>query len=96
MDDDLLAAEVRIFERRDALVHAKTAVIDGVWSSVDSTNLDWRSFVHNFEADVIVLGSAFARSMEDLFERDVHRSAEIALADWRKRGPLPRLREYLL
>jgi cardiolipin synthase A/B len=92
--DDLLAAGVRIFERRDALVHAKTAVIDGVWSSVGSTNLDWRSFVHNFEADVIVLGPAFARSMEDLFERDVNRSAEIALADWRERGPLPRLREW--
>ena len=92
--DDLLAAGVRIFQRRDALVHAKTAVIDGVWSSVGSTNLDWRSFVHNFEADVIVLGPAFARSMEDLFERDVHRSAEIALADWRERGPLPRLREW--
>lgn len=92
--DDLLAARVRIFERRDALVHAKTAVIDGVWSSVGSTNLDWRSFVHNFEADVIVLGPAFARSMEELFERDVNRSAEITLADWRKRGPLPRLREW--
>ncbi len=92
--DDLLAAGVRIFERRDALVHAKTAVIDGVWSSVGSTNLDWRSFVHNFEADVIVLGPAFARSMEDLFERDVQHSTEIALDDWRKRGPLPRLREW--
>jgi cardiolipin synthase len=92
--DDLLAAGVRIFERRDALVHAKTAVIDGVWSSVGSTNLDWRSFVHNYEADVIVLGPAFAGAMEDVFARDVEHSAEITLADWHQRGPLPRLREW--
>jgi cardiolipin synthase len=70
-------------------------VIDGVWSSVGSTNLDWRSFVHNYEADVIVLGAPFARRLEDLFARDVERSAEIALADWRGRGPLPRMKEWL-
>jgi cardiolipin synthase len=92
--DDLLAAGVRIFERHDALLHAKTAVIDGVWSSVGSTNLDWRSFVHNYEADVIVLGPAFARSLEALFARDVEKSTEIVLADWRRRGPVPRLREW--
>jgi cardiolipin synthase len=91
--DDLLAAGVRIFERSDALVHAKTAVIDGVWSSVGSTNLDWRSFVHNYEADLIVLSAAFARTLESLFHRDVEHSAEITLAEWRQRGPVPRLRE---
>ena len=93
--DDLLRAGVRIFERHDALVHAKTAVIDGVWSSVGSTNLDWRSFVHNYEADVIVLSPAFARSLESLFERDVAHAAEITLADWERRGPIDRLREAL-
>jgi cardiolipin synthase len=93
--DDLLAAGVRIFERHDALLHAKTAVIDGVWSSVGSTNLDWRSFVHNYEADLIVLGAAFARSLEALFARDVAHSAEIKLDDWRSRGPLPRVKEGL-
>jgi len=57
---DLLNAGVRIFERRDALLHAKTAVIDGIWSSIGSTNLDWRSFVHNYEADLVVLDNRFA------------------------------------
>ncbi|HSD44680.1 MAG TPA: phospholipase D-like domain-containing protein [Burkholderiales bacterium] len=92
--DDLLTAGVRIFERRDALVHAKTAVIDGAWSSVGSTNLDWRSFVHNYEADVIVLGAEFARGLEELFARDVAHSTEIALDEWRRRGPVSRLREW--
>jgi cardiolipin synthase len=92
--DDLLAAGVRIFERHDALLHAKTAVIDGVWSSVGSTNLDWRSFVHNYEADVIVLSAAFARDMERLFALDVRASHEITLDAWRRRGLGPRVTEW--
>jgi cardiolipin synthase len=91
----LLDAGVRIYERRDALLHAKTAVIDGVWSSVGSTNLDWRSFVHNYEADVIVLGPAFARDLERLFARDVEASHEITPAAWAERGLAERAREWL-
>ena len=92
---DLLGAGVRIFERRDALLHAKTAVIDGVWSSVGSTNLDWRSFVHNYEADVIVLGAPFARDLERLFARDVEASHEITAEAWAQRGLGDRAREWL-
>jgi cardiolipin synthase len=92
--DDLLAAGVRIFERHDALLHAKTAVIDGVWSSVGSTNLDWRSFVHNYEADVIVLAAPFGRDMERLFALDVEASHEITLDEWQRRGLGARAREW--
>jgi cardiolipin synthase len=92
--DELLGAKVRIFERHDALLHAKTAVIDGVWSSVGSTNLDWRSFVHNYEADVIVLGDAFARSLERLFDLDVQASHEITPEAWARRGVVDRAREW--
>jgi cardiolipin synthase len=90
----LLDAGVRIFERRDALLHAKTAVIDGVWSSVGSTNLDWRSFVHNYEADVIVLGVPFARDLERLFALDVAASHEVTRDEWARRGPVERVREW--
>jgi cardiolipin synthase len=93
--DGLLAAGVRIFERRDALLHAKTAVIDGVWSSVGSTNLDWRSFVHNYEADVIVLGGTFADRMERLFVRDTAVAYEVTSDEWRRRGLGSRVREWL-
>jgi len=92
--DELLAPGVRILERHDALLHAKTAVIDGVWSSVGSTNLDWRSFVHNYEADVIVLSAAFARDMERLFALDVDASHEITLDAWRRRGLGSRVTEW--
>jgi cardiolipin synthase len=92
---DLLGAGVRLYERRDALLHAKTAVIDGVWSSVGSTNLDWRSFVHNYEADVIVVNAAFARELERLFAHDVEASPEITAEAWARRGPVERAREWL-
>lgn len=91
----LLESGVRIFERHDALLHAKTAVVDGVWATVGSTNLDWRSLVHNYEADVIVLGDEFGAEMEQLYERDLARSREITLDSWRRRGPGERLREWL-
>lgn len=92
---DLLAAGVRIFERRDALLHAKTAVIDGVWSSVGSTNLDWRSFVHNYEADLLVLDRGFATQLEGLFALDQAASHEVRLPEWRRRDLGKRVLEWL-
>lgn len=91
----LLEAGVRIFERRDALLHAKTAVIDGVWSSVGSTNLDWRSFVHNFEADLLILDRSFAVEMEDLFRMDESVSHEILEREWKRRDMGVRFFEWL-
>lgn len=91
----LLDAGVRIFERRDALLHAKTAVVDTVWASVGSTNLDWRSFVSNYEADLIVFDRGFARRLEQLFELDQGASQEIRLADWQRRGLGDRFKEWL-
>ncbi|HJV92270.1 MAG TPA: phospholipase D-like domain-containing protein [Azonexus sp.] len=92
---ELLEAGVRIFERRDALLHAKTAVIDGVWSSVGSTNLDWRSFIHNYEADLLVLDSGFANELEQLSGLDQSASNEIVESGWRRRGIKSRLLEWL-
>lgn len=87
-------AGVRIFERRDALLHAKTAVIDSVWSSVGSTNLDWRSFVHNYEADVLVLDRRFAGELEGLFKLDESTSHEVVASEWEERGLGTRLLEW--
>lgn len=93
--DDLLDAGVRIFERRDALLHAKTAAIDGVWSIVGSTNLDWRSFVHNYEADLLVLDGEFSRELEALFHMDEQASHEILQDEWVRRGLRARFLEWL-
>lgn len=91
----LLSAGVRIFERQGALLHAKAGVIDGVWSTVGSTNLDWRSFVHNYEADLLILDAEFGREMEALFRRDETRSKEILADEWEQRGTRARLLEWL-
>jgi cardiolipin synthase len=92
---DLLDAGVRIFERRDALLHAKTAVIDSVWSSIGSTNLDWRSFVHNYEADLLVLDDDFAGELEHLFGLDEKASHEVTSDEWQRRDIGTRFLEWL-
>jgi cardiolipin synthase len=84
----LLEAGVRIYERQGSIMHAKTAVIDGVWSTVGSSNLDWRSMYHNDELNAVVLGAEFGQGMEDMFSADLEESKEITLAQWRVR-PLP-------
>lgn len=99
----LLAAGVRIHERQGRVLHAKTAVIDGAWSAIGSSNLDWRSVVHNQEIDAIVLDEALGRQMEAMFARDVAASRTIDGAAWAAR-PLgdragewgARLLDYLL
>jgi cardiolipin synthase len=93
--DELLEAGVKIFERREALLHSKTAVIDGVWSTVGSTNLDWRSFLHNQELDAVVLGADFGAQMRTVFERDLAASEQVTLQRWRARGIAPRFKEML-
>jgi cardiolipin synthase len=93
--DELLAAGVRIYEWHDALMHAKTAVIDSQWSSIGSTNLDWRSFVHNYEADLVVYHAGFAQEMERRFRNDVAASRGIDPRQWRDRGFAQKLREWL-
>ncbi|WP_256943264.1 phospholipase D-like domain-containing protein [Achromobacter xylosoxidans] len=91
---DLLEAGVKIYERRDALLHAKTAVVDGVWSTVGSSNLDWRSFALNYEINAVVLGPEFAAEMESLFQRDVADSVRITPEAWRARGVGDRSMEF--
>jgi cardiolipin synthase len=91
--DELLSGGVQLFERHEVLLHSKTAVIDGVWSTVGSTNLDWRSFLHNQEVNVLVLGTEFGARMRAAFDRDLLASGEITLAQWRRRGVDVRVKE---
>lgn len=82
----LLKAGVRIHEMDQAVMHAKTAVIDGVFSTVGSSNLDWLSFVANNELNVIVLGDEFGTRMNALFDEDRRGSRPVTLEDWQRRG----------
>jgi len=91
---ELLRAGVQIYERQDALLHSKTALIDGVWSCVGSTNLDWRSFLHNNEIDAVVLGEEFAKQMLAMFEDDLAASRAIDADRWANRSIGLRMKEW--
>ncbi len=93
--DQLLKAGVHLYEMEHAVLHAKTAVIDGVWSGVGSSNMDWRSFTGNNELDVIVLGDDFGVEMQAMFDRDRKAAHEITPAAWQERGFGQRLQQGL-
>jgi cardiolipin synthase len=90
----LLKAGVKIYERRNALLHAKTAVIDGVWSTVGSTNMDYWSFLSDDEVNAVILGHEFAAEMEKMFAKDIAESDQIRWDEWRKRPLFPRVGEW--
>lgn len=92
---ELLRAGIRIYERRDTVLHAKTASIDGVWATIGSTNLDWRSYLHNDEINAVILGTHFSRQMEAMFDRDRAASTLIEPARWQRRSPLQHMEEWV-
>ena len=92
---DLLRGGVKIYQRRGAVMHAKTACIDGVWSTIGSTNLDWRSFLHNDEINAVILGRGFAAQMEAMFADDLKESEAITLDRWQQRSVMLRLKERM-
>ena len=67
---ELLKSGVTIDELQGSVLHAKTAIIDGVWSTVGSSKLDWRSAVINDECNAIILGPSFGAQMEAMFQND--------------------------
>lgn len=91
--DRLLRAGVNIYERHGALLHSKTALIDGVWATVGSTNLDWRSFLHNHELNAVVLGQEFGEQVREMFEQDLAESDAVILEEWEHRPLQLRVKE---
>jgi len=75
----LLEAGVRVFEWNGTMLHAKTAVADGRWSRVGSTNLNLASWMSNYELDVAVEDEGFAHRMADQYEADLERATEVVL-----------------
>ena len=82
---ELLEAGVRIFEYRPTMLHAKSLVVDGVWSTIGSANFDNRSFQLNDETVLGVQDEAFAAELTEAFEHDLTRSDEMTLEAWRAR-----------
>jgi len=91
---DLLASGVRIYELQIAVLHVKTAVIDRIWSTVGSTNIDMRSFLHNHELNAVVIDPEFGFALESAFEEDLRYSAEVTAEQWSQRPWSMRLKEW--
>jgi cardiolipin synthase len=92
---DLLRAGVEIYEYTPALLHAKTMVVDGVWATIGSTNLDNISFAVNDELNLIVYDRGVAGRLERIFEEDLGVSRQVTYEAWKKRGLGARLLEVL-
>ncbi|HXJ80718.1 MAG TPA: phospholipase D-like domain-containing protein [Candidatus Methylomirabilis sp.] len=91
----LLRAGVEVYEYRAALLHAKTMVVDGVWATVGSANLDQRSFALNDELNLVIYNRNVARRLEGIFENDLSRSRRITYAEWNRRSFYTRLLELI-
>jgi cardiolipin synthase len=77
---ELLEAGVRVFEWNGPMMHAKTAVADGRWARVGSTNLNLASWLGNWELDVVAEDEPFAQEMERMYQDDLGNSTEIVLS----------------
>jgi cardiolipin synthase len=94
--DELLAAGVRIFEYQPTMLHAKTMVVDGAWSSVGSVNFDNRSFQLHDEATLCVQSEELAGRLTEQFERDLEVSDEMAPGRFARRPLAHRAQERVL
>jgi cardiolipin synthase len=91
----MLRGGVEIHEYRAALLHAKTMVVDGVWATVGSTNLDNRSFALSDELNLVVYSRPVARQLEQVFLDDLAHSARVDYATWKRRSITDRVLELL-
>ncbi|WP_258604268.1 phospholipase D-like domain-containing protein [Mesorhizobium sp. AR10] len=91
----LLKAGVRIFEFQPTMYHPKLLIVDDVWASFGSANLDERSLRLNDEATLNVYGKDFAKTQIDLFDQDLQRSRQISLEEWQARPLRERITDWL-
>ncbi|MBK7599857.1 MAG: cardiolipin synthase B [Acidobacteria bacterium] len=84
----LLEAGVRVFEWNGQMLHAKTAVSDGKWARIGSTNLNLVSWITNYELDLVIENESIGRAMEDIYLQDLKNATEIVLTARMKPSPL--------
>ena len=93
--EDMLASGIKLFHLQLAVLHAKTAVVDGLWSTVGSANIDRRSFLHNYELNIMVYDKAVGTAMEEAFTEDLRLSKQVTAAEWAQRPTMQRVKEWL-
>jgi cardiolipin synthase len=93
---EMLRHGVRIFRYRDAMIHAKTATIDGRWSTVGTANIDRLSLSGNYEINLEILDADLANHLETVFANDLGQATELTRAEWERRPLVVRACELLL
>ncbi len=93
---ELLTAGARIHRYSDAMVHAKTATVDGAWSTVGTANVDRLSMTGNYEVNVEFIDRAMAAELERIFEVDLTNAAELTAREWASRGIHKKFTELFL
>jgi cardiolipin synthase A/B len=93
--EDLLEAGIRVFFYKTGFIHSKYLIVDGVFSTVGTTNLDFRSLETNFEVNAFIYDEVFTADLEKQFKADLRNSREIKLDDWKQRKWHFKLRESL-
>ncbi|MGB1582083.1 MAG: phospholipase D-like domain-containing protein, partial [Nevskiales bacterium] len=90
---ELIEAGIKICNFEDRMLHAKTMVMDGLWSTIGSANLDFRSFIHNNELNISVLDTRFAQVLEAQFLKDLKTCKPVTLEQWQQRPLSDKLKE---
>lgn len=84
----LIKEGIQIFEYQPSMIHAKMLIVDDTWANTGSANLDYRSFLHNDELDIVTDSKRLISSIEQVFERGFANSEQIGLKRWKKRSLL--------
>ena len=92
----LLRGGVTIWLYQGAMVHAKTATVDGRWTTIGTTNIDRMSMIGNYEINLEIYDEALAAHMEEVFATDLTNARPLTLAEWERRSWLERVGETLL
>lgn len=80
-----LVANIGIYRYEPAIIHAKTAIIDGKWATVGSSNLDKFSFYYNMEANLATTDPLFVKEVSELFNENLRGCRKIEIQDWERR-----------
>lgn len=91
----LLRAGVEVYAYQGEILHAKTAVFDGVWSVIGSANLDFQSLRRNDEGNVGIIDQEFGTRMKEIFFEDLRHSKQVTLEAWSQRSLWERVKEQL-
>jgi len=91
--EELLEAGVKVFFYQAGFIHSKVIIVDGIFSSVGTANLDFRSLETNFEVNAMIYDEETARILAEQFIEDQEKSSEVVLEEWIKRPRLNKIKE---